>query len=229
MPGVAYVSGQVWTGGSVRELFALGTIVSDNLCYFNDVKQYRCDVNGGNLQVLNKKNHWVKSSNIQNIAIKEFNVLGSIGGNGSVAPWANIETAVQWCIDIANDNTHGYDQQYREGPNYDCSSLVCSGLNHAGFDVGLPGTSEMVGVLTGVGFSYHAGWGNTADNLIRGDILITPGQHTEFYIGGGQNVGAHSNEFGGIVGGRSGDQTGNEISVTAYYSLPWAGVLRYEE
>ena len=56
MPGVAYVTGQVWTGGSVRELFALGTIVSDNLCYFNDVKQYRCDVDGGNLQVLNKRN-----------------------------------------------------------------------------------------------------------------------------------------------------------------------------
>lgn len=35
-----------------------------------------------------------------------------------------IEKAVTWALAIANDNTHGYDQQYRWGPDYDCSSLI---------------------------------------------------------------------------------------------------------
>ena len=35
-----------------------------------------------------------------------------------------IETAVNWAIGIANDNSHGYDQGSRDGPNYDCSSLL---------------------------------------------------------------------------------------------------------
>ena len=37
-----------------------------------------------------------------------------------------IEKAVTWALAIANDNTHGYDQQYRWGPDYDCSSLIIS-------------------------------------------------------------------------------------------------------
>ena len=37
-----------------------------------------------------------------------------------------IETATQWMIDLANDNSHGYDQTNRWGPDYDCSSAVIS-------------------------------------------------------------------------------------------------------
>ena len=227
MAGLAYVVGNTYTNGARRTIYALGTVVSDNLCYFNDVKQYRCKPDGTELQVLNRKNQWVKTSNITDVTITEFSVMGSIGGNGSVAPYANIEEAVQWCIAIANDESHGYDQRYRTGPDYDCSSLVSGGLMHAGFDCGWLSTRDMVGTLTNMGFTYDTSIGNDASKLIRGDILITPGQHVEFYIGNDQNVGAHINEFGGIVGGRSGDQTGNEISVTSYYSLPWSGVLRY--
>ena len=227
MAGVAYVVGNVYVDGERRTLYALGAIVSDNLCYFNDLKQYRCKIDGTELQVLNRKNQWVKSNNVQDINIIEFNVFGSVGGGGSVAPDANIEKAVQWCISIAADNTHGYDQKYRTGPDYDCSSLISGGLMQAGFDCGWLSTRNMVATLTQMGFTYDTTIGNSAQDLIRGDILITPGQHVEFYIGNEQNVGAHSNEFGGIVGGRTGDQTGNEISVTSYYSLPWAGVLRY--
>ena len=36
-----------------------------------------------------------------------------------------IEKAVEWAISIANDNSHGYDQAHRDGPDYDCSSLIC--------------------------------------------------------------------------------------------------------
>ena len=36
------------------------------------------------------------------------------------------EKAVTWAIRIANDPAHGYDQDNRWGPDYDCSSLVIS-------------------------------------------------------------------------------------------------------
>lgn len=32
-----------------------------------------------------------------------------------------IEKAVQWAVGIAADNSHGYSQQTRWGPSYDCS------------------------------------------------------------------------------------------------------------
>ena len=35
-----------------------------------------------------------------------------------------IDKAVTWAVGIANDNSHGYDQADRWGPDYDCSSLV---------------------------------------------------------------------------------------------------------
>ena len=59
----------------------------------------------------------------------------------------NVEDAVQWAIDIANDQTHGYSQGAenatdwrpytgsREGTDYDCSSLVYHAFNHAGFNI----------------------------------------------------------------------------------------------
>ena len=46
-----------------------------------------------------------------------------------------IEKAVTWALAIANDNTHGYDQQYRWGPDYDCSSLIISAWQQAGVPV----------------------------------------------------------------------------------------------
>ena len=36
------------------------------------------------------------------------------------------DKAVQWVIGVAEDNSHGYDQSSRWGPDYDCSSFVIS-------------------------------------------------------------------------------------------------------
>ena len=48
----------------------------------------------------------------------------------------NIETAVSFMEQIAADNSHGYAQDNRTGnPDYDCSSLVGTALNKAGFKV----------------------------------------------------------------------------------------------
>lgn len=152
------------------------------------------------------------------------------GGNGSIAGNKDVEAAVKWAIAIANDNSHGYDQGNRWGPDYDCSSLVYEafrvggGFNlpvHSGY------TGSMINDFTKIGFKWMTNLGNSQAGLLRGDILLNTGAHTEIYIGGGMNVGAHSNEFGGITGGRPGDQSGREISQGQYYSFPWNGVLRY--
>ncbi len=158
-------------------------------------------------------------------------VNGLFNGGGTVAENANVETAVQWAIAIANDNTHGYDQAYRDGPNYDCSSLVSHAFQNAGFNIingYTPSTREMRSVFTSAGFTWYPGTPSETW-LRRGDILLKEDAHTEIYIGDGQNVGAHGNEFGGITGGRTGDQTGHEIDVGSYYVYRggWDGVLRY--
>ena len=54
---------------------------------------------------------------------------------------AVIESAVNWAVKIANDNSHGYDQNSRWGPNYDCSSLVISAFEQAGCKVKSGGAS----------------------------------------------------------------------------------------
>ena len=139
----------------------------------------------------------------------------------------DIAKGTKWIRGIAYDDTHGYDQANRNGPDYDCSSLVSHAFQQAGFDVPICSTSTMRAQFIAAGFVWLAGQGNTAQGLQRGDILLKEGSHTEIYIGNQQNVGAHINEFGGIVGGQTGDQTGSEISVTPYRAWPWDGVLRW--
>ena len=57
---------------------------------------------------------------------------------------AVIESAVNWAVKIANDNSHGYDQNNRWGPNYDCSSLVISAFEQAGCKVKSGGASFII-------------------------------------------------------------------------------------
>ncbi len=142
-----------------------------------------------------------------------------------------MEKAVRWAISIANDNRHGYDQKHRTGPDYDCSSLVTTALKNAGIHVGVGTTSTMYGSLTKVGFKNVSGSVNkgNASGMKRGDVLLAPGKHTAMYIGGGKIVHARINEKGTTTGGRTGDQTGNEIAVTPYHNHPWTYVLRYSK
>ena len=120
---------------------------------------------------------------------------------------------VQWAIDIANDDSHGYNMYARGGnPDYDCSSLVYFALKNTGFDVGSSPfcTGDMYSILTRAGFK-NVQIGSESE-LLPGDIVWWDGPgyagHTEIYVGNGQFVGAHSN-----YDGRPGDSGGNEISV----------------
>jgi len=140
---------------------------------------------------------------------------------------AKIEAAIKWAVKIAEDDTHGYSQENRQGPDYDCSSLVVNALKSAGIDTGGASyTGNMRSELEKHGF-YWVDWSyiGGVSGLMRGDILLHRANgagHTEIYLGNGQNVGAHSTHGHP----EQGDQTGKEISVGAYWYDNWNGVLR---
>lgn len=143
-----------------------------------------------------------------------------------------INNATAWAVNIANDNSHGYDQIGRWGPDYDCSSLVISAYEQAGVKVkeaGATYTGNMRNAFVKCGFEaipYKKGM-----TLYKGDVLLNEKHHTALYIGDGQIVQASSNEKGGIYNGKDGDQTGREIATGRFYeySKGWDYVLRYNE
>jgi cell wall-associated NlpC family hydrolase len=154
---------------------------------------------------------------------------GSSGSTNNNAQ--KVENAVLWLIAIANDETHGYDQDNRWSPDYDCSSFVISGFEQAGIPLKTNGatyTGDMKNAAINTGFTI-VNWNNDVNNLVRGDILLNETHHTCVYIGNGQIVQASINELGTVRGGQTGDQTGKEIYVRSYYDYTygWDCVLRY--
>lgn len=135
-----------------------------------------------------------------------------------------IEKAIAWALGIANDPAHGYDQQSRWGPDYDCSSFVIQAFKEAGLPLTATFTGNMKYDFLRNGFVVV-----TDGTLKRGDVLLHERNHTAMYIGNGQMVEASINERGGITGGQTGDQNGKEIHVRGYYDYPWDVVLRYVE
>lgn len=141
------------------------------------------------------------------------------------------EAAVQWAVGIANDQSHGYSQQNRWGPDYDCSSLALSAYKQAGVPIDFNKvcyTGNMQNLLQ-YGFKDVTKSVNlvTEKGLQRGDILWwhssgTSG-HTAIYIGNHQIVHARGQSYGSP---KTGDQ-GSEIAVTAYYRGSWQHVYRY--
>ncbi|MBQ3435619.1 MAG: C40 family peptidase [Bacilli bacterium] len=140
-------------------------------------------------------------------------------------PIPSSEKAVAWAKKIANNDSIGYSQAVREGSSYDCSSLIINAYEKAGIPVkaaGATNTGNMIKAFTKTGkFEYVPGNPNV-NNLKPGDIVITPGSHTEMYVGKGKLLGAHDN-FDGSVG----DSSGKEINVADYYGT-WSGYLKYK-
>ena len=151
-----------------------------------------------------------------------------------------IESACNWAVGIAQDNSHGYSQINRQGPDYDCSSLVINAYEQAGVPVkeaGATYTGNMRKAFEACGFEvipYQKGM-----TLKRGDVLLydklnpSTGKHnghTVLYLGDRNIVQASSSETGGITG-RTGDQTGREIAVGKFYehSKGWQYVFRLNE
>ena len=103
------------------------------------------------------------------------------------------EKAAAWAEAVAAEDRHGYDQQNRWGPDYDCSSLIISAFEQAGVGVksrgatytgnmrpvflacGLKDVTQSVNLLTGAG-------------LLPGDVLLNITHHTALYLGDGALV-----------------------------------------
>lgn len=149
---------------------------------------------------------------------------------------SKIENAVNWMISTANNNIHGYDQEYRWGErgDYDCSSAVITAWQNAGVPVKTNGatyTGNMYSVFKKCGFVdvTNSIDRTTGNGIKRGDVLLNRMNHTAMSIGNGQIVQASINEKGTVTGGKPGDQTGKEFYIRSYYNYPWDYVLRFNE
>ena len=155
---------------------------------------------------------------------------------GGVVGNTVVDRAISWAVGIANSNAHGYDQSKRWGPNYDCSSLIITAYENAGVPVKSQGgasyTGNMYKAFLRCGFKNVTGSVSrvTGKGMKKGDVLLRPNGHTAMVIedDGKRIVHASFNEKGKSTGGKSGDQTGKEITTRSYYNSPWTYVLRYQ-
>ena len=154
-------------------------------------------------------------------------------GNTTVSPQAAnaaIQTAVDWAIGIANDDSHGYNFGARGPVDYDCSGLVTSSYVQAGVMHSTPGTSSMKSEMLPCGFVEHLELLRDCTNAQVGDVYINEGVHTAMYIGNGQIVHAAGSENKAADNwkyGTSGDQNQKEILIAPWYDDGWTTVLRY--
>lgn len=136
----------------------------------------------------------------------------------------DIAIAVKFMIDTANDDSHGYDQTHRNSPDYDCSSLVATALNKAGFNISVNSwTGNLEAQLR------HAGFTDCKAPWQAGDVHLKVGKHVVMSVSPDKIAHASINELGKTTGGKTGDQTGKEICVTNYYNYKggWDMHLRY--
>ncbi len=140
-------------------------------------------------------------------------------------------SACAWAVNLAEDNSHGYDQRSRWGPDYDCSSSTIRAYQQAGVPLTCTYTGNMRQDMLVHGFADVTKKIDlkTGKGLKKGDVLLHEVHHTALYVGDGKIVNAGGNEYGKATGGRTGDQTGKEIAIINYYNFPWQYVLRYEE
>ena len=141
------------------------------------------------------------------------------------------EIAAAFADKIARDDSHGYDQTNRWGPDYDCSSLVITAYKQAGVPLTCTYTGNMKADMLSRGFKDVTKkiTLKTGKGLLRGDVLLNETHHTAICVGDGKLLHAAGNEYGKATGGKTGDQTGKEICTTAYFNFPWDCVLRYED
>ena len=141
-----------------------------------------------------------------------------------------VDAMIAWAMEIAEDDSHGYSQANRHGPDYDCTSFVCTALMEGGFQLDhFLSCGGMVRELPALGFAVYRK-GETEPQ--RGDILVKLGVHAEICMGDGACVASHQ-AYGNR---RSGDQNGHEIDYRSpdgyccYFcrKAQYQYILRYE-
>ena len=141
-----------------------------------------------------------------------------------------VENAVQWAINIAEDNCHWYERWGKwQNWQYDCSGLVTNAFKQAWFDVPVSWTATMKENFTKAWFEWISPYDSS--KLQRWDILLKDiwkdgERHTEIYTWNWKFVWARSNKDW-----KSGDSSGNEIAETSANWLTtfgWNWILRYK-
>ena len=177
-----------------------------------------------------------KAAAKKNKQLYVFNAIGKIEWPIHKTVKAQIERAVQWENAVTRDPRHGYDNtesgRWGQKGDYACSTLQIIAYQQAGVpvkDKGASVTANMRDIFLRCGFedvTAHVNF-KTCQGMLRGDILLTPGRHTEMYIGSKRLIGARGNAYGdGPEHGKPGDQ-GGEIVKGEYYNFPWEFCLRY--
>ncbi len=141
---------------------------------------------------------------------------------------SKIQSAVALAVEMANDPSHGYSQVNRWGPDYDCSSFLIHVWQQAGVPVRSAGasyTGNMKTAFLKCGFADVSALVNlaTGSGCAAGDILLNERSHVAMSLGNGQMVWASTSDGHP----ESGDQTGREIRMGAFYAFPWDCCLRY--
>lgn len=211
----------------------------DHIGVFNTLKNAKTLKEASDSVLLNYEkpaNASSKSATRLSYAEKYYNQFvggGSSSTGSSVTINDGVEKAIQWAVSIANDNSHGYSQSNRTGPNYDCSSLVSTAFKNAGFNVsGSLNTASMRDAFQKAGFTVYK---KGEVSLKRGDIMLRPktssvGGHTELYLGDNKCVAAHDN-----YDNKTGDSSGREIQVRKKSECEFCTkanytyILRYEK
>lgn len=152
-----------------------------------------------------------------------------------------IDDAVEFAVNIANDDAHGYSQRIRSLYNidtpksFDCSSLCCTAYYYAFLKNGLTKqarylkehcsyTGNMLNMLN-CGFEIVARNQTAHAQMIKGDLELNTGYHVAMAIDKNNIVHARSSE--GTTDTK--DNSGNEIRTQPWYlySHGWTHRLRF--
>ena len=159
----------------------------------------------------------------------QYNVYDAAGKELYNGVAALNDRIINTAVGIANDNSHGYNNSGKGwGPEYNCIGLVMQSCNMSGINVGKCTIQKMPDYLIKAGYEDVTADINfkNGKGLKKGDILWMLDKtgkhgHTELAVGDGRLVGAR-----GDMDGRTGDSSGNEIAVSAYYNYSWQRVFR---
>ena len=146
------------------------------------------------------------------------------------------EYMIQFALQFAADNSHGYTNNYPEnqwwrGTDLDCGSFMSLCLHQALLQIGIDTGHEYFEPMGSSGL-YNEGFllrycdkydYDTVNNT-PGDILVSSG-HTEMYTAPGQLTGARDN-----YDGKEHDYTyGTEVNTSSFYNGGWKWIFRLKD
>lgn len=164
------------------------------------------------------------SNDLRSCSSNNLTISGTNSDTGEISSNSKIEEYITWLINTANDESVGYSQSSRNlNPNVDCSSFVYFGLTKTGIiqNQGSPFTTASMGnILKSNGFTELP----FDENILkRGDIFVSPGEHTGVYIGDNKSVEAHID-----YDGANGDSTGKEVNVSNFTNYNYRYIYRLQ-